>query len=173
MKRGAVVVIFAALFRSVASTLVDFLQGAPDFTILVDLLVAANLVDDLRAPGPFTVFAPANFAFDNLQDFGPELFDALLSSPAWQLHLRDLLWFHVTSGEFQADALRGGITLTMLNGEIINIMDTLTPVVEIVPAVGDAPANGILGNFVESNGYVFLWHGVASTFFDAPFVSLF
>lgn len=38
----------------------------PDFSILVEAVVAAGLVSTLQSPGPFTVFAPTNAAFASL-----------------------------------------------------------------------------------------------------------
>ena len=35
----------------------------PQFSILVEAVVAAGLVETLKGPGPFTVFAPTNAAF--------------------------------------------------------------------------------------------------------------
>ena len=40
-----------------------YISGA---TTLVDLVVKAGLADTLGGPGPFTVFAPINAAFDAL-----------------------------------------------------------------------------------------------------------
>jgi uncharacterized surface protein with fasciclin (FAS1) repeats len=38
-------------------------QALPDFSILVEAVAAAGLVDTLQGTGPFTVFAPTNAAF--------------------------------------------------------------------------------------------------------------
>lgn len=38
-------------------------QALPDFSILVEAVVAAGLVETLQGTGPFTVFAPTNAAF--------------------------------------------------------------------------------------------------------------
>jgi uncharacterized surface protein with fasciclin (FAS1) repeats len=38
-------------------------QSLPDFSILVEAVVAAGLVSTLQGTGPFTVFAPTNAAF--------------------------------------------------------------------------------------------------------------
>jgi uncharacterized surface protein with fasciclin (FAS1) repeats len=44
-------------------TIVDAALATPELSALVDLVVAANLVDALGAPGNLTVFAPTNDAF--------------------------------------------------------------------------------------------------------------
>ncbi|RYG80020.1 fasciclin domain-containing protein, partial [bacterium] len=40
--------------------------GMTDVTTLVAAIKAADLVDTLKGPGPFTVFAPTNEAFQKL-----------------------------------------------------------------------------------------------------------
>src|SRR6201988_3883219 len=49
--------------------------NSKDHTTLVAAVKAAGLVDTLQGPGPFTVFAPTNAAFDKLP---PGTVDALL-----------------------------------------------------------------------------------------------
>jgi uncharacterized surface protein with fasciclin (FAS1) repeats len=46
--------------------IVQIAQANPDFSILVEAVVAADLVGTLSGPGPFTVFAPNNAAFGAL-----------------------------------------------------------------------------------------------------------
>ena len=48
------------------NNIVAVAQSNPDFSILVEAVVKAELVDDLSGPGPLTVFAPTNQAFDSL-----------------------------------------------------------------------------------------------------------
>ena len=47
-------------------SIVTFATTNPDFSILVDALVRADLVGALQGDGPFTVAAPTNMAFMNL-----------------------------------------------------------------------------------------------------------
>ena len=44
----------------------DLLAHNPDFSIFVSMLRLADLLDILLLPGPITVFAPTNEAFDGL-----------------------------------------------------------------------------------------------------------
>jgi uncharacterized surface protein with fasciclin (FAS1) repeats len=46
--------------------IVETAQGLPQFSVLVEAVVAANLQGTLSGPGPFTVFAPTNDAFTAL-----------------------------------------------------------------------------------------------------------
>ncbi|MEO0649342.1 MAG: fasciclin domain-containing protein [Planctomycetota bacterium] len=77
------------------------------FSTLATALGAADLVDDLQASGPFTVFAPDNAAFDALP--AGVLDDLLL--PANQAALIDVLNYHVLAGAVDA-ATAGGLTGT-------------------------------------------------------------
>lgn len=79
------------------------LGASAQFLPLVDALVIADLLSDLRAPGPFTVFAPNLAAFDRI---GYDTMRAL-EQPARRAELRRLLSFHVVPGEIRAAELRG------------------------------------------------------------------
>src|SRR5688500_7851810 len=54
----------APMFPS--KTIVDNAVNSKDHTALVAAVKAAGLVDTLKSPGPFTVFAPVNPAFEKL-----------------------------------------------------------------------------------------------------------
>lgn len=65
-----------------------------DFSILVEAVAAAKLVDTLQGAGPFTVFAPTNAAFAALlSDLRVTKEDLLKRSD-----LGDILKYHVVSG---------------------------------------------------------------------------
>ena len=79
------------------------------FSRLAAALVATDLVSALQAPGPFTVFAPTDEAFE-------ELGSALdsLSTDA----LRQILLYHVVSGEIRSRDLSAGTVNTLQNEPI-------------------------------------------------------
>lgn len=79
--------------------------GMQDVSTLVTALKAADLVDDLQAPGPFTVFAPTNEAFAKLPK--GKLDDLL--KPENKEELRKILLYHVHQG----DAIMASDTKTM------------------------------------------------------------
>jgi uncharacterized surface protein with fasciclin (FAS1) repeats len=80
-------------------TIVDVAIGAGDFTVLVEAVKAAGLVDTLSGPGPFTVFAPTDAAFaDALKTLGITK-EQLLADPA---KLKTILTYHVVPGEVMA-----------------------------------------------------------------------
>ena len=52
--------------QAAGETLVDVIAKDPELTTLLSALKAAKLVDALRGPGPFTVWAPTDEAFGRL-----------------------------------------------------------------------------------------------------------
>jgi uncharacterized surface protein with fasciclin (FAS1) repeats len=78
--------------------IVDIAVGNGSFTTLVTAVQVAGLVDALKSPGPFTVFAPIDTAFANLP---PGTVQTLVQNPP---QLARILKYHVLSGKFtQAD----------------------------------------------------------------------
>lgn len=72
-----------------------------DHTTLVAAVQAAGLVDTLKGPGPFTVFAPTNAAFEKLP---AGTVDGVLK-PEMKDDLAKVLTYHVVSGNVDAAAL--------------------------------------------------------------------
>ncbi|NJR48287.1 MAG: fasciclin domain-containing protein [Leptolyngbyaceae cyanobacterium CSU_1_3] len=78
--------------------IVDIAVGAGSFNTLVTAVKAANLVDALKSPGPFTVFAPTDEAFAKLP---PGTIQTLVQNIP---QLTRILMFHVAAGKYtQAD----------------------------------------------------------------------
>jgi len=75
-------------------TIVENASEASNLTTLVAAVQAAGLVDTLSGPGPFTVFAPTNAAFDALP---AGTVDTLLL-PENKADLTQILTYHVVSG---------------------------------------------------------------------------
>ena len=63
---------------------------------LVEAVKAAGVVDTLKSPGPFTVFAPTDEAFNKIPKAD---WDALMKDTA---KLKDVLTFHVVEGKLMA-----------------------------------------------------------------------
>ncbi len=76
--------------------IVDTAVGAGSFKTLVAAVKAAGLVDTLKSPGPFTVFAPTDEAFAKLPAGTVE---ALLKDKA---KLTAILTYHVVPGAVKA-----------------------------------------------------------------------
>ena len=80
-----------------AADLVDT-AVAGQFNTLVAAVKAAGLVDALKGPGPFTVFAPTDEAFAKLP---PGTLENLLK-PENKDELRKILTYHVVAGQVTA-----------------------------------------------------------------------
>ena len=85
--------------------IVDNAMQSKDHTTLVAAVKAAGLVDTLKGPGPFTVFAPTNAAFDALP---PGTVDKLMK-PAMKADLAKVLTYHVVPGKLDAATLKSQI----------------------------------------------------------------
>jgi uncharacterized surface protein with fasciclin (FAS1) repeats len=89
----------AAMYPS--KDIVDNAVNSKDHTTLVAAVKAAGLVDTLKSPGPFTVFAPTNTAFSMLP---AGTVDTLLK-PENKGTLTQVLTYHVVPGRVDAAAL--------------------------------------------------------------------
>ena len=76
-------------------------QGNGDFSTLVSAVTAAGLGETLSGPGPFTVFAPTNAAFDKV----PAATRDQLMSPPGKADLTKILTYHVVPGRVDAATL--------------------------------------------------------------------
>ncbi len=76
--------------------IVDTAVAAGDFKTLATALTEAGLIDTLKGPGPFTVFAPTDAAFAKVPKKDLE---ALLKDKA---KLKTVLTYHVVSGKVLA-----------------------------------------------------------------------
>ena len=99
-------------------TLLQTAQGSPQFSILVEAVMAANLQDALSASGPLTLFAPTNDAFTQLLAQINFTKDALLASGPL---LADILRYHAVSGRvLKADVVIDS-PITTLEGSAFTI----------------------------------------------------
>src|SRR5438270_1399210 len=74
---------------------------AGKFQTLVTAVKAAGLVETLKGPGPFTVFAPTDEAFAKLPAGTLET----LLKPENKAQLRSILLYHAVSGKVMSDAV--------------------------------------------------------------------
>ena len=89
--------LMAASSTAFAADIVDT-AVAGHFTTLVAAVKAAGLVDTLKGPGPFTVFAPTDEAFAKLP---AGTLDSLLK-PENKAKLQKILTYHVVAGKVMA-----------------------------------------------------------------------
>lgn len=106
--------------------IVTVASSVDDFSTLVQALEAAELVDDLQGEGPFTVFAPTNEAFDDLDtlltsEYGIGVADLL--EPENQELLQEVLTYHVVPGAAvpSSDIPNGTTVINTINGAPLEI----------------------------------------------------
>ena len=97
--------------------IVDNAVLAKNVTTLVAAVKAAGLVDTLKGPGPFTVFAPTNDAFAKL----PKGTVESLVKPEMKKDLTSILTYHVVAGRYTAADLKDGMTLKTVNGATLKV----------------------------------------------------
>lgn len=95
--------------------IVDIAVNTEGFTTLVTAVKAANLVETLKSPGPFTVFAPTDDAFAKLP---PGTIKTLVDNIP---QLSRILTFHVVSGKYKQADLVGVDHLNSVEGSPISI----------------------------------------------------
>ena len=82
--------------------IIDNAVNSKDHTTLVAAVKAAGLVETLKGPGPFTVFAPTNAAFSALPAGTVES----LLKPENKQMLSSVLTYHVVPGRLNATLLK-------------------------------------------------------------------
>ena len=101
-----------AAFSVQAKDIVDTAVAAGNFKTLATALQAAGLIDTLKGPGPFTVFAPTDAAFAKVPK---AQLDALLADKA---KLTAVLTYHVVSGKVMAKDVKAGKVKTVQGSEL-------------------------------------------------------
>ncbi len=131
-------------------------SNSADHTTLVAAVQAADLVDTLQGPGPFTVFAPTNAAFSALP---AGTVDNLLT-PQMKGDLTEVLTYHVVSGNLDAAALssqiqsgNGQAMLTTVEGGTLTVRATPAGGVTVTDGKGNT-ANVTTADVRQSNGII-------------------
>jgi uncharacterized surface protein with fasciclin (FAS1) repeats len=135
--------------------IVENAVNSKDHTTLVAAVTAAGLVDTLKGPGPFTVFAPVNAAFDALP---AGTVDTLLKPESKDM-LTKVLTCHVVPAKAMSDAVMkmvmddggahkvktvGGCELTLkMDGKKVTVTDETGGV-----------ANVTIADVEQSNGVI-------------------
>lgn len=123
--------------------IVDTAISAGSFNTLVAAVQAAELVDALKAAGPYTVFAPTDEAFAAL----PEGTVENLLKPENQEQLQAVLLYHVVSGKIMAADIGSGAQPATLQGATIDVVGTDS-------GVTVNGANVVGADVVTSNGVI-------------------
>ena len=95
--------------------IVDIAVSAGSFQTLVTAVQVAGLVDTLKSPGPFTVFAPNDDAFAKLP---PGTVQTLVQNIP---QLARILTYHVVPGKLMAADIAKVNSLTSVEGSTIRI----------------------------------------------------
>jgi uncharacterized surface protein with fasciclin (FAS1) repeats len=102
--------------------IVQTAQSLPQFSILVEAVVAANLQGTLSGTGPFTVFAPTDTAFANLlTELGVSKADLLANTAL----LTKVLTYHVVSGRVLKADVPLNAPITTVQGETLTVGSNL------------------------------------------------
>ena len=120
---GALLALVAASGSAAAAApapqkdIVDTAVAAGSFQTLAAALQAAGLVETLKGPGPFTVFAPTDAAFAKLPAGTVES----LLKPENKAKLTAILMYHVVPGRVLAAQVGGMSSAPTANGQTLAI----------------------------------------------------
>jgi uncharacterized surface protein with fasciclin (FAS1) repeats len=135
--------------------IIDNAVNSKDHTTLVAAVKAADLVQTLKGPGPFTVFAPVNSAFAALP---AGTVDNLLK-PENKAALTKVLTYHVVSGKMDSAALSkaidaggGKATLTEVSGG--TLVATRSGTMIMLSDESGGMAHVTIPDVVQSNGVI-------------------
>ena len=120
-KNGVVHVIDKVILPA-NKNIVETAQGLPQFSILVEAVIAANLATTLSGAGPFTVFAPTDTAFAALLTELGVTKAQLLANTAL---LTAVLTYHVVPGRVLKADVPVGAPITTVQGETFTVSSAL------------------------------------------------
>ena len=127
-------------------TIVDLAAGNADFSILVEAVTAAGLVETLSGPGPLTVFAPTNEAFAAALTALKLTKEQLLADKAL---LTKILTYHVVAGKvLAADVVKldGQEVATVQGGKVkVSVVDGKVKIND---------SNVVTADLLASNGVI-------------------
>ena len=107
MRKHLLLVVVLGLVAAIAGPasaqpkdIVDTAVAAGSFTTLAKLLTAADLIDVMKRPGPYTVFAPTDEAFAKVPK---DVLDGLAKDKA---KLQEVLKYHVLTSKWTTDDIK-------------------------------------------------------------------
>jgi len=127
--------------RAAEKDIVDTAVAAGQFNTLAAALTAAGLVETLKGPGPFTVFAPTDAAFAALPAGTVET----LLKPENKDQLTAVLTYHVVPGKVmaadvvkitEAKTVNGAVVTVKVDGETVMINDAKVTTADIEASNG-------------------------------------
>ncbi len=131
--------------------------SAPEFSILVEAVTAAGLVNTLSGPGPFTVFAPTDAAFAALLVELGVTKAQLLANTAL---LDKVLKYHVVPSRVLKAGVPVGTPITTVEGETFSVNASLA-----ITDQRGRTANIVATDVLTSNGVI---HVIDKVILPAP-----
>ncbi len=132
----------APMTDTASETIAAVAGGNADLSTLVAALTAADLVTTLEGAGPYTVFAPTDAAFSDIQS----TVDTLLE-PGNKTDLANVLTYHVVPGIYTAADLKDGQKLKTVEGQdlTVTVKDGVVKVNDATVEMADVSAsNGVV-----------------------------
>lgn len=146
----------AAATPASTDTVLAVAERDADFTTLVSAFQTAGVSATLNGPGPFTLFAPTNEAFEKI----PAADRDALTRPEGQAELRQLLTYHVIPARLDAASLvqriqagGGTLSLTTLQGGVLTARVDANGSVLLTDAAG-GQLRVVEADQVASNGVI-------------------
>lgn len=146
----------AAATPASTDTVLAVAERDADFTTLVSALQTAGVSATLNGPGPFTIFAPTNAAFEKI----PAADRDALTRPEGQAELRRLLTYHVIPARLDAANLvqriqagGGTLSLTTLQGGVLTARVDANGSVLLTDAAG-GQLRVVEADLAASNGVI-------------------
>ena len=134
---------FAGSYGKQKSDIVDTAVSAGTFNTLAAALEAGDLVDTLKADGPYTVFAPTDEAFAKLPAGTVEM----LLKPENKDKLVAVLTYHVVPGKVYAAEV-----ITMTSAPTANVSDVAISIVDETVFINDSRV--VATDIEASNGII-------------------
>ena len=132
-----------------AKDIIDTAVSNGNFKTLATALTAAGLIDTLKGPGPFTVFAPTDEAFAKIPKAD---LDALLKDKA---KLSAVLTYHVVDGKVMAADVKTGKVKTVQGSELnVSVNSSKKPYGESVTTVKVDNATVTKTDIAADNGVI-------------------
>ncbi len=93
------------------------IETEPQFSVLATALDSSGMKQNLEGPGPFTLFAPTDEAFQSLSQDSV----SMLLMPEHRERLQNVVLYHVADGRIAPDALPPDSTAASLQGNSLLI----------------------------------------------------
>lgn len=151
MKKTIIVSALTLCFTTsvLAKDIIDTAVANGNFKTLATALTAAGLIDTLKSPGPFTVFAPTDEAFAKIPKAD---LDALLKDKA---KLSAVLTYHVVAGKVMAADVKTGKVKTVQGSALdVSVNSSKKPYSESVTTVKVDNATVTKTDITADNGVI-------------------